>query len=74
MDISAVEEARTRANIARGVREHLPKKMFSIGRYNIYLFWSAEKDVQVAQKRGRRGGGNSGNARKKTFILIGGLP
>ena len=32
----------------------------------IYLFLTAEKDVQVARNGG--GGGNSGNARKKTFF------
>ena len=36
---------------------------------------TAEKDVQVARKKGRGGGGgNLGNARKKTFIFKGGLP
>ena len=35
---------------------------------------TAEKDVQVARKKGRGGRGNSGNARKKTFIFIWGLP
>ena len=34
---------------------------------------TAEKDVQVARKKGR-GRGNLGNARKKTFIFKGGLP
>ena len=36
---------------------------------------TAEKDVQVARKKGRGGGGgNLGNARKKTFISKWGLP
>ena len=34
-------------------------------------FLTSEKEVQVARKRGR---GNSGNARKKTFIFMWGLP
>ena len=33
----------------------------------IYSFMTAEKDVQVARKKG--GGGNLGNARKKTFFF-----
>ena len=38
------------------------------------LFLTSKKEVQVARKRGRgRGRGNLGNARKKTFILMGGL-
>ena len=41
----------------------------------IYLFLTTEKDVQVARNGGRGGGrGNSGNARKKTFIFAGGVP
>ena len=43
--------------------------------YFIYSFLTAEKDVQVARKKGRGGGGgNSGNARKKTFFFTGGVP
>ena len=42
------------------LREHL-----------MYSFMTAEKDVQVARKKGR---GNSGNARKKTFIFSRGVP
>ena len=34
---------------------------------------TAEKDVQVA-RNGGRGGGNSGNTRKKTFFFSGGVP
>ena len=61
------------------------KKMFSFGHcpneggggncpnlkiHFIYSFMTAEKDVQVARKKGRGGGrGNSGNARKKTFFF-----
>ena len=39
----------------------------------IYSFMTAEKDVQVARNKGR-GGGNLGNARKKTFFFKGGVP
>ena len=35
----------------------------------IYLFLTAEKDVQVARNGGRGGRGNSGNAQKKTFFF-----
>ena len=36
----------------------------------IYSFLTAEKDVQVARNGGRGGGGgNLGNARKKTFFF-----
>ena len=35
---------------------------------------TAEKDVQVARKKGRGGRGNLGNARKKTFFFKGGVP
>ena len=45
----------------------------NLKKHNIH-FWRSKKMYKFARKRGRGGRGNSGNARKKTFILIRGLP
>ena len=46
-----------------------------IKKYTLYIpLWRSKKDVQVARKKVRGGGGNLGNARKKTFFFPGGVP
>ena len=39
-------------------------------KHNIYLFLTAEKDVQVARNGGSGERGNSGNAERKHFFLM----
>ena len=56
---------------AGGLTKVIQEVLADLKIHFIYSFMTAEKDVQVARKRG---GGYSGIARKKTFIFIGGLP